>query len=139
MSGGRATVHGAGNVRQAGDITAVSSEGFDLTDRCYFECKFYKNLNIQLFILHGGGKLAAFWEETCKRAHEHNRHPVLVVKENNEVPLVIMLREFQGLLGLYTDDSLPHLNNCMGASCTVFKLSDILAQPYYVPRIKRRT
>lgn len=128
MSGGRATVS-RGQVRQAGDITAVSSEGYELVDMCYFELKFYKSLNIQLFLLHGGGPLALFWNQTVRQADHYNRHPVLIAKENNEEPLVIVSREASHFIGPFTDDDLPSID-AVEANCRIFKLADILARPY---------
>lgn len=134
MSGGRATVS-RGQVRQAGDICAVSEEGYELTKLCYFECKFYKSLNLQLFLLHGAGPLATFWDRTMREAEEYYRHPVLIAKENGEVPLVIVPRGASLFLGPHTDEELPSIEVTL-TDCRVFRLSDVLEQPY--PYKKRR-
>src|SRR5687767_11847864 len=73
MSGGRATVRNksaAGRVRrtvvrQGGDIASVAPEGHALTDKFYVECKNYKQLALDRFLLLNTGNLAKFWKETC--------------------------------------------------------------------------
>jgi len=91
MSGGRATVakKAGRDVRQAGDITAVAPEGHALTDHYYIECKSYKKLDLDSFILDGKGQLAKFWLETIKQAARHKRKPILIAKENRRESLVI--------------------------------------------------
>jgi hypothetical protein len=88
MSGGRATVHKHGDVRQAGDITAVAPEGHKLTDSHYIECKFYKDLNFD-GLIKGSGKLLDFWEKTLLQATRYQRIPVLIAKQNMLPTLLI--------------------------------------------------
>lgn len=91
MSGGRATVAKKKgiDVRQAGDITSVSPEGHALTDLFYLECKFYRDLQIDSFILDNKGKLAEFWRVAKREAKRHNRLPMLIAKENRREPIII--------------------------------------------------
>jgi hypothetical protein len=91
MSGGRATVakRKGTDIRQTGDICAVSPEGHALTDIYFIECKFYKDLKITSFILDNKGPLAKFWKEACKKAGWHNHIPMLIAKENNRKILII--------------------------------------------------
>jgi hypothetical protein len=88
MSGGRAT-RAQGDVRQAGDITAVDPEGHSLTSRFYIECKFYKDLKVELFVLDGGGPLGVFWRKTREEAARYGRTPMLIAKQNNGYVLVV--------------------------------------------------
>ncbi len=91
MSGGRATVHkrAGRDIRQAGDITAVSPEGHVFTDQFFIECKHVKKLDIASFILSNKGTLANFWRKACKQAADHLRQPLLIAKENGREPLII--------------------------------------------------
>jgi hypothetical protein len=91
MSGGRATVakRKGIDVRQTGDITAVSPEGHALTNLFFIETKFYKSLAIDSFILENKGPLAAFWKEACVKARSHKLLPMLIAKENRREPLII--------------------------------------------------
>lgn len=91
MSGGRATVahkRGESN-RQGGDICSVSPEGHALTDIFYIECKAYKDLQVDSFLIKGKGVLAGFWAEAVKKAAQHEREPVLIAKQNN-VPTIVL-------------------------------------------------
>lgn len=88
MSGGRATV-AKGAVRQAGDITAVATEGHILTDHYYIECKNYKDLNLDCLIK-GKGTLLTFWQTAQKEAAKYNRHPILIFKRNHWPTMVCM-------------------------------------------------
>jgi len=104
MSGGRATVakKAGRDIRQAGDITAVAPEGHALTDYYYIECKFYKNLNIDSFILDGKGQLAKFWYTTIIEAAKHHRQPILIAKENGRQSIVV----FRAHPGFHLEDRL---------------------------------
>ena len=96
MSGGRATVaHRKGRqVRQAGDICAVSPEGHVLTDKVYLECKHYRDLKLTSFILKGQGTLAKFWRKTEAQAKLHNKMAWLIAKQNNMPIMLLTNREF---------------------------------------------
>jgi hypothetical protein len=92
MSGGRATVgsqRGKQLRRQAGDISAVSAEGCKLTDIFYIECRFYKSLDIEAFLLKSCGKLWAFWDETTIKAQVHSKQPMLIAKQNR-LPTIVL-------------------------------------------------
>lgn len=92
MSGGRATVGrraGKQHDHHAGDISATSPEGHQLTDRWYIECKFYKDLAIKAALLEGKGTLAQFWRETCEQASHYNKMPMLIAKQNNTRTLLL--------------------------------------------------
>ncbi len=91
MSGGRATVrHKSGkDTRQTGDITAVAPEGHALTNLFFIECKFYKDLNVDSFLIENVGTLAKFWQHANKEAAKYSRYPMLIVKENRREVLLI--------------------------------------------------
>jgi len=84
MSGGRATVFKKkGSLfRQSGDICSVAPEGNDLTNKFYFELKFYKSLDFAAFFVKGKGVLGAFWQKTQNEARSYGLKPVLIVKQN---------------------------------------------------------
>lgn len=88
MSGGRATVS-RGDVRQAGDMCAVASEGHALTDHWFFEFKHVRDLAIDSCILKGRGLLAKFWRVALREAQKHGRDPMLVARQNN-VPTIVL-------------------------------------------------
>jgi hypothetical protein len=92
MSGGRATLQlkqDIVNLAQSGDMTAIAREGYDLCERCLFEYKAYKDLNILEALLKGTGLLAKFWRETGTAAHRYSKNPVLIAKQNY-MPAIIL-------------------------------------------------
>jgi hypothetical protein len=93
MSGGRATIHGHA-VRQAGDIVAVEPEGYDLVNRYYIECKFYKDLKVERFLIERKGPMELFWKVACREARKHSRDPVLIAKQNNK-PIIAVIGTFR--------------------------------------------
>lgn len=101
MSGGRATVASkrGHDVRQAGDITAVAPEGHKLTDHVYIECKHYKDLQLESFILTGKGNLAKFWKIACSEAAKRHKQPWLIAKQNN-LPTMLIVSHFYKIYGL---------------------------------------
>jgi hypothetical protein len=90
MSGGRATVK-RGQVRQSGDICAVSPEGHALTDLFFIECKAYKDINLDCLIK-GKGVLLDFWAIACKEAAYYNKGPMLIFKRNHW-PIIVCMDE----------------------------------------------
>src|ERR1041385_6086225 len=91
MSGGRATVaHRKGKInRQAGDICAVSPEAHHFTNFFFVECKRYKKLQIDKFIIFNEGTLAKFWQVCVKQAADHGRRPMLIARENGMPTIVV--------------------------------------------------
>ena len=97
MSGGRATVgakRGIDLARQAGDISAVAPEGHALTNKFFIECKAYKDLNLEAFIVSNKGLLAKFWQTAQTEAKRHNREPVIIAKGNFMPTLIITRHKF---------------------------------------------
>lgn len=95
MSGGRATVgkrSGKDLSRHAGDISATHVDGHALTDHWYVECKRYAELRMELALLEGAGPLAGFWKEACEQATVHEKLPMLIVRQDRAIPLVIIPR-----------------------------------------------
>lgn len=92
MSGGRATVRNRDgmkiNVRQAGDICAVSFEGHNLVDNYYIELKHVKKLALDQFIVKGTGPLAGFWKIAEREARKHGKSPVIIARQNGWPDLV---------------------------------------------------
>lgn len=93
MSGGRATVarKQGKDVRQAGDITAVSPTGHSLTEAWYIECKFYRRVNLEGWAVNNTGKLKKWWRTCLNNAKHHERKPMLIVKQNGW-PIFIVTR-----------------------------------------------
>lgn len=91
MSGGRATVaHKRGGVvRQAGDICAVAPEGNEFIEKWYVECKFYKSIDLDSWIIKNTGKIAGWWKIARRIAKRYKRSPMLIVKQNGWPVLII--------------------------------------------------
>jgi hypothetical protein len=109
MSGGRATVIRArgGENRQAGDICSVAPEGHVLTDLFMFECKHYRNIRLDAFILSNKGPIAGWWAQACKQAKQHKREPVLICKQNN-MPIIVITRS----VSMFDTKPVAHLETC---------------------------
>ena len=92
MSGGRATQGRKSGVmlrRQAGDVTATSAEGCNLTDTFLVECKHYRSLDLMGFLLKEKGNLAAFWKVLMVEALNYNKVPLLIAKQNFYPTIVV--------------------------------------------------
>ncbi len=128
MSGGRATVgrkSGKTLTHQAGDISAVHPDGHQLTDVYYVECKFYKNLELGLFLF-GRGTLARFWLEVKKSAEIYDRRPWLLAKQNR-LPTLLILENSP-----YNNDQL-FCGEIQGlGSLSVFDFEKVLLWPFGV-------
>ena len=93
MSGGRATVGrkaGKSHKAHAGDISCTHARGHVLTDYWCIECKFYKDLNIDLFMFGKGGNLDRFWKQAWDAAHENEKVPMLIAKQNFKPTIVVV-------------------------------------------------
>ena len=91
MSGGRATVgraRGRDHARQAGDVSAVAPEGNLLVGKYYIECKFYRSLRLDRFLL-GHGPLTLFWKKTVQEARHYRREPLLIARQNGSQTLLL--------------------------------------------------
>ena len=99
MSGGRATIHVArgGVNRQSGDIAAVRPEGHALTDVFFIECKHVKTLRVERFFIDESGPMWNYWEQCMKQANDHAKRPMLIAKQNNMEPLVVLLGDHGGM------------------------------------------
>lgn len=91
MSGGRATVarKKGKSVRQSGDIGAVARQGQAFTNAWYVECKFYKKIDLDSFLVKGTGKLAKWWKVCRREAKHYERDPMLIVHQNGWPWLVL--------------------------------------------------
>jgi hypothetical protein len=93
MSGGRATVgrkKGKSHKAHAGDITCTHARGHALTDYWCIECKFYRDLNIDLFMFDKGGNLDRFWKQAWDTARNHDKEPMLIAKQNFKPTIVVV-------------------------------------------------
>jgi len=92
-SGGRATIAiriGDSADRISGDVIALSEEGRILTEHFLIECKAYKDVQFDSFIIKSTGLLQGFWEKTCIQAKSIDKHPLLIVKENFVKPYILL-------------------------------------------------
>lgn len=131
LSGGRATVARARgeHLRQAGDITAVAPEGHLLTERLYFELKFYKNLELVNFFIKNKGTLSLFWAKTVEEAASYERTPVLVAKQDR-CPALLLTSP--GALDHCLSEQLVCRTTVFtpSSACLVYHLDDVLSVPY---------
>ena len=95
MSGGRATMFS--DVRQCGDICAVAPEGVPLTDHYFIECKAYRDLQIERWLVTGRGKLADFWQETKDQAKIHKREPLLIFRQNGLPIMFLSFKQYSSI------------------------------------------
>src|SRR5271166_559205 len=94
-SGARATFQrkkGVENKDQAADISAISEEGFILTNFACIECKAYKDLGIANFVLGKKSKLLEFFLELETIAKPLNKLAMLVAKQDYK-PEMLLTRE----------------------------------------------
>lgn len=125
MSGGRATVK-RGQVRQAGDICAVSSEGHALTDHFYIECKAYKDINLDCLVK-GKGVLLDFWGVAVKEAAYYNKVPMLIFKRNHW-PIVVCIDESgRKALGIGLEFVLVR-----SGSMVLLKFDSLISRPFRI-------
>jgi hypothetical protein len=93
LSGGRATIQhrkGLVNIAQLGDIGAIDPEGCRLTDRFVVETKHVKSLDLPGAFLKRTGALMRFWRKLLPVAHQHNRHPFIVARQNG-MPIILVV------------------------------------------------
>jgi hypothetical protein len=91
MSGGRATValkSGEKLASQAGDISAIDALGQKFIETFVVECKFYQVISFDDLIYRNKSGIPKFWNQCANDAHKHNKKPFLVVKRNNQKPLL---------------------------------------------------
>lgn len=87
-SGGRATVlaySGRNFVSQAGDITAVDSEGFSLMDAFIIECKHHQNLYLEALIFKSRKDgVIAHWDKLLSECLTYSKMPFYVARQNGK-------------------------------------------------------
>jgi len=102
MSGGRATIQGAKNRAQAGDISAVDPLGAPLIELFLIECKSYKNLNLMGLINPKSAKdgFPTFWPRCEADAAERNKSPMVIAKQNRWGEIVCLYPEHISMFGV---------------------------------------
>lgn len=129
MSGGRATVARAKgvNVRQSGDICAVSPEGHALCNDLYMECKFLKECSIDS-ALEGGSALRKIWDIASVESQKTLKFPVLLIKRNRRKPLWITCATVAKMLSVAPRGSLRVDSRTVfyGRDMHIFLLDDVL-------------
>ena len=131
MSGGRGTRREVkrGAQKVSGDICAVAPGGHLLCDYWHIEAKHVKNMQFTSFALKGTGFLATEWKRCRRQAESHGKKAMMIVRQNL-MPDIVFLNEepfhTPQIYILYRPELL----------CLVFLLSDLLAVPYSMPRLK---
>lgn len=127
MSGGRATVanrlQNGIMVRQAGDICAVGPEGHAFVTAWYVECKAYRTLNIDCFVLKGTGNLARFWKVTCREAHKYGRSPMLIARQNM-MPVIVVSQH------KHLRDWAEPAAECESMDCDITLFDSLVEEPF---------
>jgi len=74
----------------AGDVVAVHELGYAFVAHWYVEMKSYRNLQLPQFILNGEGFIAKVWDDTCVKSSRLRKSPMLILKQNQFRPFVVM-------------------------------------------------
>ncbi len=137
MSGGRATVFKKKGalMRQAGDVTAVSFEGHDLTDNFYLELKFYKDLGFTAFFAKNGGLLAQFWSKAQDEAQDFGLKPILIVKQNF-VPILFIMRPHH-IPKHWLEHTKAFCVEVRHRGCAIYRFDDVMRSSYVKPSLER--
>lgn len=99
MSGGRATFatrkgREADEVSaQAGDISAISSEGELLIKLFFIECKNYASLKLETLVYGTVGLSHIYWDEPLAQAKKYGKLPMVVAKESYQNPIMMTTKE----------------------------------------------
>lgn len=96
ISGGRATVakkSGVVNAAQAGDICAVSPEGFKFAANFYVELKHYKTLGLERFLLGLPCTISKFWDVAVMESSFYKKQPLLVARQNRLPDFILFTEE----------------------------------------------
>lgn len=89
-SGGRATVayRKGEEVRQAGDLCAMTPEAYQFCADLFLELKHLKKCSLTQS-LSGKGDLVRIWVKLVKQSKDHLRFPVLILRQNRKPTLFI--------------------------------------------------
>jgi len=85
MSGGRATIkmrEGSQAKAQAGDIGMIDPLGATFLDNFFVEVKHHQDLLFHYLIVGGKSGIVEFWRKTCNDAGDHDKFPLMIVKQN---------------------------------------------------------
>jgi hypothetical protein len=88
-SGGYSTTKnkkGEPSENHCGDMASIDPEGKLLINKCIFEFKHYKDINIWsiLYPEMTGNNITGWWNIHLRRASDVNRHPILITRQNNK-------------------------------------------------------
>jgi hypothetical protein len=143
MSGGRATVAYKKGVKlstQGGDISAIDPLGAVLTDAFCIEVKFYKDLDIQAFLL-GRGKLTAFWKQVTRDASRYGKEPMLIARQNL-YPTLVLVRHMSPLAWRCEGNRIMRSKFVrwvvIDRGIAVGLFDDMLKVPYIAPAVVKR-
>ncbi len=104
-SGGRATMlsySGRNFMSQAGDISAVESDGLFLTEKFILECKHYADLLLpSLFFRTAKGGVLEHWNKLLKECNTYNKLPLYIARQNGKPILIGMDQRGVELLKLH--------------------------------------
>jgi len=94
ISGGRATFRKrralvSVDATSAGDVSAIHPLGFPLVERFFIECKHYRELKLELWLLGKKGEREELWDVPLARAIELGREPLVIARQNRCDELVI--------------------------------------------------
>ncbi len=100
-SGSRASTarkQGKSRSSHAGDLCATDGRAQKFMDVFLIECKAYRNLKLDgLFWLSSAGNLSLFFDKPIEQAREHRKWPMLLLKQNQRAPLIVLPRSIAKL------------------------------------------
>ena len=134
MSGGRATVRrkaGKQTKAHCGDISATAPEGHALVSVFSIECKNVASMDLEAAAIFGRGHLVKFWHQCSMDALAHDKHPLLIVKQNRW-PIMVFLRHSSAAnyFGAVSQIEKVRLFKMDGYRVSGYFLEDLLKMPY---------
>lgn len=131
LSGGRFTTSrkkkDSGLEHVAGDICAVHSDGYAFVDFFYIECKFYKKFDWHRLLDDHAGVLAGFWIDTCKKAQDVKKSPLLIFRQNGgDCFVAVSQMQFRAWEVLRLPPQLVFAVHIRSYSMFVYRLSNVV-------------
>ena len=77
--------------QQAGDVHAIDPLGHRLTNLYLIECKSWRDLQLDAFVLKGTGPLAKVWRQHIKLSLREGKAPMLIARHNGLPPVLIVM------------------------------------------------
>jgi hypothetical protein len=113
--------------KMGGDIMAIDERGMLFTKTFYCECKSYKELRVEDFLV-GSGNLFSFWKKCQKEAAEEGKRPLLIFKKNRSKIFVLLYGwEIDTYCGFRCTDNIIYINYNLGSDVALVLFEDFLS------------